>query len=231
MSLLSLAAGALASGSVDDVSGTIDKPVYNLSGDVAFGSMRSPERGGAVGSALGAGTGVGGAGGNVGLGANTAANAGNALAALLGGESGNIQIGGTTANMGMLVQGITMGIQGDLQAQQSAQTLAAGRATAASIRQSATIQKLQDNRSRRALAAKGRAAAVAANTSAQIGGVANVIATEEGLAEYFENLRFFSSQYKANIVEANAQNQARAQAFSAGINMVVGTVLTVGAFA
>ena len=225
MSLLSLAAGALASGSVDDVSGTIDKPVYNLSGDVAFGSMRSPERGGAVGSALGAGTGVGGAGCNVGLGANSAANAGNALAALLGGESGNIQIGGTTANMGMLVQGITMGIQGDLQAQQSAQTLAAGRATAA------TIQKLQDNRSRRALAAKGRAAAVAANTSAQIGGVANVIATEEGLAEYFENLRFFSSQYKANIVEANAQNQARAQAFSAGINMVVGTVLTVGAFA
>lgn len=111
MSLLSLAAGALGSGTVDDVSGTIDKPVYNLGGDLSFGSMRSPERGGAVGSALGAGTGVGGAGGNVGLGASTAANAGNALAALLGGESGNIKIGETTANLGMLVQGISMGIK------------------------------------------------------------------------------------------------------------------------
>jgi len=225
--LLSLAAGALAGGSTDPVSGTVKE--NNAIPSPFEGQPVSLQdfRGGAGG---GGGMGSGG-GGAAGPSAGTAQAAGNALASLLGGEDGNVSIGGVDANLGMLVQGISMGIQGNLQIEQSAQTLQDGRATAENIRQAATLQKLQDNRSRRAMAAKAKAASVASNTSAQIGGVANVVATEEGLAKYFEDYRFYSQEYKARVVMAQAQNAARQQAFAGGMNAIIGTVLTLGAFA
>ena len=227
--LLSLAAGALADGGIDPVSGTVkeNRKIANPFDVPAPVGLEDFAK--AAGVNLGGQGGQGG-GGGASMGTSTAATAGNALASLLGGEDGNVSIAGVDANLGMLVQGISMGVQGNLQIEQSAQTLQDGRATAENIRQAATIQKLQDNRSRRAMAAKAKAASVASNTSAQIGGVANVVATEEGLAKYFEDYRFYSQEYKARVVMAQAQNAARQQAFAGGMNTLIGTVLTSGAF-
>ena len=137
---------------------------------------------------------------------------------------------GQDVNMTALGMGVSKLFQGTLEKEASKATLAAGRTNADMIRRKATIQKQMDGRTQKIVAAKARAGAIASGVSSQVGGVNEVIAADAGQAAFMEDYKYFTSEYQARIVMANAQNQARQQAMSAGFNLLSGTVLTAAAF-
>jgi hypothetical protein len=137
---------------------------------------------------------------------------------------------GQDVNLTALGMGVSKLFQGTLEKEASKATLAAGRSNADMIRRKATLQKLMDSRTQKIIAAKARAGAIASGVSAQVGGVSQVIAADAGQAAFMEDYKYFTSEYQARIVMADAQNQARQQAMSAGFNLLSGSILTAAAF-
>ena len=75
-----------------------------------------------------------------------------------------------------------------------------------------------------------RLASAVLNESEHKAGREREVAADASQAAYMEDYKYFTSEYQARIVMADAQNQARQQAMSAGFNLLSGSILTAAAF-